>query len=233
MSYALIIFILSCIASPVLAQSHYSKPGEPLDYQTLSHTLSIELFRAGSHDASGSNAYYFQATLIGLLNSSEERNLPLEKRKKIELDLGVFGDTNLDALSIWRPDEKNNDTKTIAIDGAKMRVLIARIMSEMKVPESDVAAMVTISLFEKEKQFGFFGKDQLIAQASFYPLPPPLFESLFRTNTMLQMQDAKGLDVKIAVRFNDVAEGTQSRTETEPKNSRSTGTGVSSRTSSN
>lgn len=214
-------------ALDVIAQSHYSTPGEPLDYGTLSHKLTIELLRAGSHDSSGTNNYYFQAILVGLLNATDERNLPLDKRKKIEIDLGFFANTTLDALNLWRPSEKPDSAKEIAVDGQQIRALVARVMSEMKVQESDVSIMLTLNLFEKEKILGFFGKDRMVATTSFYPVPPPLFESLFRTNTTLHMADDKGLEAKIAVRFDQLTDVPNGKSGLTPKSPQSTSTKTS------
>jgi hypothetical protein len=193
--------LAALLAARAQAQSPFAKPGEPLDYTTLSHKLAVELLRAGNHDAAGSNEYFFQVTMVGLLNTPEERNLPFDQRRKVEVDLGSFGSATLDALSIWRPDEKTKDFKELAIDGNQIRELTARVMTDLKAQEPEVCIMVEVSLFEREKKFVFFGDDKLLTKASFYPVPPTLFDNPFRTNTTMSMQDDKGLEVKIAVRF--------------------------------
>lgn len=189
------------VAALARAQSPFASAGEPLDYGTLSHKLSIELLRGGTHDASGSNQYYFVVTMFGLLNTSEERNLEFAKRRKLTVELGSFGDTTLDALSIWRPDEKTKEVKELAVSGDQIRELTARVMGELKVQEPEVAVMITVTLFEREKKFRFLGEDLQIAKAEFYPLPPTLFDHPIRTNKVLLMQDDRGLEVKIAVRY--------------------------------
>src|SRR5689334_5809516 len=108
---------------------------EPLDYTTITHTLSIDSLRAGSHSETGTNDYDFRVTMYGLLNSSEERNLPFDQRKKIPVELGSFGDTKIDSLAIWKPDEKAKDYKELKIDGNAVRELAAKTMSEFKVLE--------------------------------------------------------------------------------------------------
>ena len=171
----------------------------PLDYQLLGHKLSLTLLRAGSHDESGKNEYRFKAAMHALLNSSEERNLPFEKRKKLTADIGEFGDTTLDALSAWKPDEKTHDVKELKVDGDKIRELVARAMKELKAKESDVAVMVELVLVQKGKKYFVLGEDHEIARASYYPIAPTKFDTPFRTNTALELKDEKGLDARVSV----------------------------------
>ncbi len=175
---------------------------EPLDYSTLSHSLSIESLRAGSHDESGTNDYVFKATMFGLLNSSEERNLPFQQRKKVTVELGPFGDTKIESLAIWKPDEKAKDFKELKVDGNAVRELAAKTMGDFKVQEGDVAVMVEVAMFSKHKKlFFFFGDEQQIATASYYPIPTTKYDTPLRTNQLLTITDDKGTNVKIAVRY--------------------------------
>ncbi len=174
---------------------------EPLDYTTITHSLSIDTLRAGSHSETGTNDYAFQVTMYGMLTSSEERNLPFEQRKKMPVELGSFGDTKIDSLVIWKPDEKAKDYKELKIDGNAVRELAAKTMSEFKVLEDEVAIMVEVKMFIKKKKFFFFGDDQELAKASYYPIPPTKFDTPLRTNQMLTISDDKGTSVKIAVRY--------------------------------
>lgn len=190
---------------PVVEAPARDGAAEPLDYSTISHTLSIDTLRAGSHDESGINDYFFAVTMFGLLNSSEERNLPFDQRKKVTVDLGRFGDTKIESLAIWRPDEKSKDFKELKIDGNAVRELAARTMGEFKVKEGDVAIMVEVGLYTKHKKFFFFGDEQLIAKTDYYPIPTTKFDAPLRTNQMLGITDDKGTSVKIAVRYDKPA----------------------------
>ena len=175
--------------------------GEPLDYGLLSHVVSIESLRAGSHDPSGHNSYVFKATLYALLNSSEERNLDFSKRKQIAVDLGQFGATTIDSLAFWHADEKVHDVKELKIEGNEIRELAARTMTELKVQEGEVAMMVEVVMLKKNKKFFFFGEDAAIAKASYYPIPQTKFDTPLRTNQTLVISDDKGTNVKLVVRY--------------------------------
>lgn len=192
-------------AFPARAQSPFAQPGEPLDYTLLNHKVSINLLRAGAHAPSGTNEYFFQGKMIAMLNTAEERNLALEKRKKLELDLGKFGDTNLEALAIWKPDEKAKDVKELTIEGPNIRELIAKTMQELAAGEPDICVLIEVALFEKRRKWLVLTEEQQLASASYYPVPPTIFDNSFRTNTVLNIKDAKGLEVKLQVQYESPA----------------------------
>jgi hypothetical protein len=174
---------------------------EPLDYTTLTATIGIDSLRAGSHDPSGSNDYYFTVKVYALHNTAEERNLPFEKRKTLTVDLGTFGDTKIDALAIWKPDEKLKNFKEQKIDGNTLRELAARAMQEFGAQEPEIAVLVEIAMFERNKRFFFFGEDTAVAKTSFYPIPPTKFDAPLRTNQTLVITDDKGTQVKLTVTY--------------------------------
>jgi hypothetical protein len=177
----------------------------PLDYRTLSHTVSVEFLRAGSHDPSGVNQYYFQARMLGLINSSEERNTETAKRKQVVVELGTFGETTIDSLAYWRPDEKAQQIKELKIDGDAIRELSARVMQEFKAQENDVAVLVSISLFEKAKQWIFFGEDTYVGRAEYFPIPQSKFDTPLRTDSTLAVADDKGTLVKLRIHYDTQA----------------------------
>ena len=55
-----------------------------LDYDTLSHTLTLKRLRAGNHGGStdGINRYYFKVTLIGLIDEESQHILEFDKKNK-------------------------------------------------------------------------------------------------------------------------------------------------------
>lgn len=177
------------------------RPEAPLDYDTLTHSVTVDSFRGGSHDPSGMNDYYLTATMIGLLNTSEERNLPLEQRKRVEVPLGEFGATKLAALGFWRPDEKTHEVKELRVKGDQIRELAARVMRELGQKESGVAVMVDLALYEKAKRFFFFGADTLVARVTYYAIPPTKFDHPLRTNNNLTLTDDRGTQVQLSIRY--------------------------------
>ncbi len=183
---------------PVLAAD---APPEPLDYTLLTHTVGIDSLRAGNHDASGMNDYVFVATMNGLLTTSEERNLPFDKRKKVPVDLGRFGATKIEALSTWRPDEKVHEVKELHIDGNGVRELVAKTMTELKVGEGDVCVEVEIQMLQRQKKLVVLHDDVPVAAASYFVIPPTKFDTPLRTNQALTISDDKGTLVKMGVHF--------------------------------
>jgi len=184
---------------------------EPLDYTLLTHSLNIELLRAGAHSAKGTNTYTFVLSLVGLLNSSEERNLDFDKRKKKVVDLGVFGDTSIQSLAVWKPDAKLKDFKEIKIDGQVIRELVAQMMTTFNVPESEVRAQVDISMVIKKKKWLVLNADEQVAKASYAPVPATKFEAGLRSNQDLVIEDNQGTFVKIAVRYDKPAVDPQAK----------------------
>jgi hypothetical protein len=170
----------------------------PIDYLKLDHTVVIDHLRAGNHDASGTEDYYFKATLYGLLNTTGERGAPLDKRKKIEVDLGTFGDTKIEALRHWSPDKEQ---KQLQVKGDQIRALAARTMTELAAAESAVAVMVEVALFEREKKLGFFGDDLRVGAASYFPVPESQFDGPARADVALNITDDKGTSVQLSVHY--------------------------------
>ncbi len=169
------------------------------DYDSFDHTIAIQSLRAGSHDPSGTNDYYFTANMYTLVNSSDERNLEFEKRKKLTLELGTFAETQLESLKVWKPENKDDTSKSLTISGNAMRKLAAQSMQEFKVTEAEVAVMVEVKMFEKAKQYFFIGEDNLIAKSEYFPISQTKFEKT--TDTELALQDDKGTNVIISVKY--------------------------------
>jgi len=195
-------------ASPATATAQ-ALVAESLDYTTLSQLIFITSLRAGTHTESGKNHYYFAAVMYGLLNSPEERNSEFSKRKKLAVELGNFGDTKIDALAVWLPDEKAKNIKEFHIDGNAIRELAARTMTEFKVPEGAVAVQVEIAMFLHNKKFIFFGEDKLLAKTLYYPISQTKFDTPLRTNQTLTITDDFGTDVKLAIRYDHPATATK------------------------
>lgn len=174
---------------------------EPLNYASLSHTVSLRTLRAGSHDDSGASEYYFSVELFTLINTAEERNLSQEKRKKMSLVLGQFGETSIESLAFWNEDVKKGDIKSFNIDGNTIRELAAKTLRSFSIQETELTVMIEISMYKKQKKMLLFGDDVKLATTSYFPIPPTKFDAPLRTNQMLTLVDNLGTMVKIAVQY--------------------------------
>ena len=195
-----ILTIILVSLSTTLSYGQGQKPAPTYhDYDSLDHTLSIQTLRAGSHDPSGTNDYYFTANMYTLINSSDERNLEFDKRKKLPLDLGTFAETQLESLKVWKPEGKDNAGKSLIIAGDAIRKLAAQSMQEFKITEAEVAVMIEVKMFEKAKQYFFLGEDTLIAKTEYFPISQTKFEKT--VDTELTLTDDKGTNVVLSVKY--------------------------------
>ena len=193
--------LLFCIlASPLLANvsTPRSESSEPLDYSTMTHEITIEMLRAGAESGAKQNEYKFIATGYGLINSPEEKALDFAKRKKVTIELGRFGETKMDALAIWRADDKAKDFKQFHVDGKAIRDLVAKSMSELKIPESEVIIQTDVSMIAKKKKYFLLPDEQIVATISYLPLSD---RAAAESQKSFVLTDDKGTYVKLSVRY--------------------------------
>jgi hypothetical protein len=206
---ALLFLNFSTLSFTAFAQSQ-----QPLDYNTLTHTISIQSFRAGQHDPSGVNNYYFTAKMRALVNTADQIKLPDDQKKAKTVDLDNFGEMELKSLSNWKaadqpphskPDTKSPDTSSpfLKVDGDTIRELVASTMAEFNTKEETVEVEINLILFEKAKKYFFFGEDLKIAEATFVPLPSAGITAKMGFNQDITLTDDKGALVSIAVRFDN------------------------------
>jgi hypothetical protein len=186
--------------SNVAAAAPASSPSNPTDYSLLSHDLEISMVRAGTHNGEKTNQYQFKVTAYGLINSPEEKGKEIARRKKVQSDLGIFGDTTLEPLAFWRQDEKSKSSKQFHVDGKVLRELVAKTMTELQIQESQVGVQTDVALIAKRKKYFVLNDDQVIATISFNPLiPTPVGTNI--PDQAFTMTDDKGTLVKLQVRF--------------------------------
>lgn len=172
-----------------------------VDYDLIQHTISVEELRAGVHDERGVNDYFFKVTAYGVANSPEERTKPVEERKSIPAEIGTFGDSTLNSLSYWRHDAADKEGKTIVVEGNVIRELAAGAMRTFELPETQIAVMVVVELYERNKKYLFFGSDTYVAKVAYFPIPWSNYDLPSRTNLALVISDDKGSNVQIKVRY--------------------------------
>lgn len=172
---------------------------ELVDYLKLDHDVSTEILRAGNHDESGENDYYFKVDAYALLISKEEVEKGFEKRKKIPMALGEYGDYKIKPLNFWRKTKDSN--LSVTIKGDQIRSMVSGAMRQFEVVESKIAVIVVVTMMEREKQFGFYGDDQIIGKAEYYPIPETLPRAPSTEDLTLEISDDKGASVVISVRY--------------------------------
>jgi hypothetical protein len=177
---------------------------DAVNYELLTHRVFIDSLRAGNHDSSGTNDYYFQVSVEALRNTKEDYSLDLEKRKKVTADTLSFGDLEIQSLVTWKPEgPKPEDVVFIDMKGDDFRVLVTRAMREFSVREDEVAVIVEVSLFERGKFLYFFGEDLRVGQAKYFPIPSNQLQAPSRTNLKLSIVDDKGASVVLKVKYAD------------------------------
>jgi hypothetical protein len=174
-----------------------------IDYRYLTHKITLEKLRAGNHDESGDNEYFFTTELFALVHSEEEIALELGKRKKLTVGMGEFGDVKIKSLQLWDKSDTETESDSLEISGEAIRELTSKMMKEHKTTEDVVTIMVKIKMFEKEKKFGLMGEDALISQANYYPIPPAFFRQADTKQKEITIKDDKGTRVTISVVYED------------------------------
>lgn len=181
---------------------------KPIDYQTLDFTLTLASLRAGNHDESGSNQYYFQTKIYGFPILKEEIKKPLAERKKVEADLGKFAELKIDSLKYWTPDKKPTGIQ-LSVPGDKLRSIVAEVMRTYSVPEDQTSLKAVVTLYEMSKKFGWLGDDTLVGEANFDIISETLPRVAKTENKTLTISDAQGTFVEIKLEFksNEDSEG--------------------------
>jgi hypothetical protein len=176
---------------------------KPIDYQTLDFSLTLTKLRAGNHDSSGTNEYYFQTKLYGLPVLKEEIKKPFAERKKNESDLGKFAEIKIDSLKYWVPEKKPVGTQLL-VTGDKIRSLIAETMRTNTVPENETSLRVLVEMFEMNKKFGWLGEDTKVGEATFDVIPESLPHAAKIENKTLTITDAQGTLVELKLEFKNI-----------------------------
>ncbi len=173
---------------------------EPIDYTQLSHELDLTMLRSGAHNGDKPNQYLFKVVAHGMSNSPEEKTKDFASRKKVTIDLGSFGDTQLDPLAIWRQDQKAKEFKQLRIDGKAVRDLVAKTMTQLQIPENQVSVQTDINFVAKKKKYYVLNDDQVVATVSFSPLVK-IEPGTQVPEQSFTMTDDKGAVAKLNVKF--------------------------------
>lgn len=173
----------------------------PIDYENLDFSIRLAALRAGNHDASGENEYYFVTTLFGLPVLKEEIKKPFAERQKTEHKQGEFAQLSIKNLKVWQPDKKPNPSFSLPVAGDTVREIVAETMRNFKVPEEQVAILCKIEMFERNKKLVLFGQDLKVGETSFHIIPESLPHKPLLQNAELQISDPLGTQVGLSVLF--------------------------------
>ncbi len=176
---------------------------KPIDYQTLDFTLSLSKLRAGNHDSSGTNNYYFQIKIYGLPILKEEVKKTFAERKKSESDLGNFAEIKIDSLKFWVAEKKPGNTQKL-IKGDRVRSLVAETMRVNSIAEEETSLICVITMFEMNKRFGWLGEDTKVGETAFDIIPEDLPRKAKIENKVLTIADKQGTFVEIKLEYKEL-----------------------------
>ena len=192
-----------CVLLLIAATPAWGDKADPIDYAKLDLSIHLSRLRAGNHDESGENDYYFRTTVIGLPVLKEEIKKSFADRLKIEKVQGDFGEIKLETLKYWLPEKKPGSGLSIAISGDTFRKIVAETMRSFNVAEDQVAVLCKTEMFERQKKLVFFGSDLKVGEADYFLIPETLPHAPQSENTELQIADALGTLVKLSLQFKE------------------------------
>ena len=188
-----------------------------INYNELTHTISLADLRSGNHDPSGLNHYYFTAEMYALLVNKEEKKLDFAARKKITRKLGRFAEIDIKALSLLEKDEKEKDKEkdaakhSLVVDGDLIRAITSEAMRKFSCREAEIAIRVDIILMVKSKRFYFLGQDTPLGTVSYHPIPETLPHQVNKENLILNVTDDLGMNANIMVKYKSAEKPAQKK----------------------
>ena len=183
------IVALGCllVTTSVLASEGDEASSKIVDYGQYSHKIELREMRAGIHDASGTNQYYFQVIAKAAPMKEEEKTDAIgnvkpdakkpeetakELPKEVTKDLGTFAAMKIEALAIWKKNKESPIQDSLEVTGDHLRHLVSLAMQTYQIPESKVNLWVDIVMYEKNSWFGLVGEDTKIHTFLYHPLRP-------------------------------------------------------------
>ncbi len=192
------------------------------DYASLGHRVYISALRAGNHDESGENSYYFVLTAQATKDKSltpkkADKKKSQAKDNSIDQEPVQFGELEIKSLDKWKSTEPIEDQLFTDITGDSLRELTSVAMRTLEATEDQIMISIKIDMYEKNKVFFFFGEDQHIGTTTYHPVP--LLKKFKKTETRpsTKIIDNKGTDVTFSLRFDDKPVDASSKKEEESK----------------
>ncbi len=174
---------------------------DPINYDGLDLEIKLDALRAGNHDVSGENQYYFVTTIYGLPVIKEEIKKPFDTRLKLEKKQGEFAQIVIKNLKWWQLDKKPNPANSFPLKGDTIREIVAETMRGFNVAEDQVTILCRIEMFERNKKLMFFGEDLKVGGTEFKIIPESLPHGPLVQNAELSITDALGSQVTLSVHY--------------------------------
>jgi hypothetical protein len=205
-------YILSLLALAFVNLSHYAQAEDSkeksransyirprlLDYSLFDHKIIVDELRSGNQDDTGENKYYFTLVYTAHIDKISKD----KKKTKEQVDEEKkFGEISVNALSTWSAKPKEGISASIEIKGDDLRSFVAKSMKELQTEEIQIYIIGKVTLFESNKKFFFFGKDEEIASISYSPIPKKGSFTAIRHNQKLVITDKKSTEAKLRVIF--------------------------------
>ena len=190
--------LIAFFLAPVHAISAPSKDAF-VDYSKLTQTTNITKLRAGNHDDSGTNTYYFMVNAYGLIVSKEERKKEFTDRQKHEMQLGKIEEFTLPSLGYWQKEE--GFKSDLEFSGEQLRKLVSQTMKAFNILESQVGILLRITMFERQKIVPFVGEDLEVGFTEYFPIPETLPRRPNSKDLKLEITDDKGTLVELEVNY--------------------------------
>ena len=119
-------------------------------------------------------------------------------RKKVTRLMGTFGEQSVKSLDFATP---SNPPQSFRISGEDVRSLVSEAMMNLEVSESQVAVFCKIQLYEKNKQFIFFGEDTLVGSTSYFIVPESIPHKPVIKDAVLEISDILGSHARLQTRY--------------------------------
>ena len=181
-----------------LSVTAFTGAAELIDYGQLDHTISVDTLRAGNHDESGVNTYFFTATLHAIAMTKDESEKDFNARLKKSEELDSFGEIEIAALAHLTDTKQLSDLK---VSGESIRILVSRAMRELKLAENQIAVSLVITMYENNKPFIVIGENTVVGEASYFIIPETLPHSAKIENQSLLIEDKLGAKARVAVTY--------------------------------
>lgn len=213
------ISILIACASLPLPQLYAEQASAvvPFDYNELTHKVQLDSLRGGYHRGGSEQPIYRIVVMAqALLIRGDQLELPLEKRKHLDRELGTIFEgevTALDQLEIKKP-------LSLTINGSAIRQLVVHAMEEFDVPEDDVAVAIDVQILQQKKLLYVWPQFSPLTRTGYFLIPEKKPRKAASQPRTFHMEDPSGMIAQISSLF-DPPKNTALSESTQPTDQKS------------